>query len=505
MSIQSKIVLGVVCLLLTASSLSAASLEIATAHDAFPATWSYVEVKARDLTSDVSGFQLSLVLEQHQYGLVRVEKGSDLVNCGWEYFSYRFIRDDSLPEFDLYDGTHLLELKGSASLSGGHVPGCNLSGQEVALARLKFLVDYEKTVGVGVGCSFQPVRFYWRDCRDNVLFTADGQKVLASNQVSDFAGGDPIQTDGLKPPTGDCSEHFGSMYAADMDALNGGLDVVCTDSLDIAAGDINLNARPMEIADVVLYNCYFLWGLGCFDIDVDRQLQQTDINGDGIIGSVADMVFMLRLIAHDVLPALRPSGELAQARIWTEQFADGQRIMAEFSEPSAGIYLKVKSNAGIASQLGFESGELEGMQTLLLVDSERGGIVLDEGYHVLAIVEGDVSVDEVQVVDQYATSFATKTEAPTLPQSFKLAQNYPNPFNPSTSISFYLPEAGAWTLSIHNITGRLVKQFEGQSRGEVTVDWHGDDRNNRTVGSGIYFYRLEANNQSQTKKMVLLK
>ncbi|MFZ5980462.1 MAG: T9SS type A sorting domain-containing protein, partial [Candidatus Zixiibacteriota bacterium] len=88
-----------------------------------------------------------------------------------------------------------------------------------------------------------------------------------------------------------------------------------------------------------------------------------------------------------------------------------------------------------------------------------------------------------------------------LPTSFALKQNYPNPFNPTTTIAFDLKQATDFTVTIYNITGQVVEVFSGSAdAGEHSVEW---DASN--VASGIYFYKLNADNFSETKKMILLK
>jgi immune inhibitor A len=101
-----------------------------------------------------------------------------------------------------------------------------------------------------------------------------------------------------------------------------------------------------------------------------------------------------------------------------------------------------------------------------------------------------------------------------LPQSFVLDQNYPNPFNPVTIITYTLRTAGEvgaplprTNLSIYNVLGQKVKTLVDQVQipGTYEVTWDGTDRLGRPVASGIYFYRLERGNDSQTKKMILVK
>ncbi|MCH8028130.1 MAG: T9SS type A sorting domain-containing protein [candidate division Zixibacteria bacterium] len=95
-----------------------------------------------------------------------------------------------------------------------------------------------------------------------------------------------------------------------------------------------------------------------------------------------------------------------------------------------------------------------------------------------------------------------------LPGSYSLSQNYPNPFNPSTTINFSLPAAGQARIEIFNLLGQVVAiPFDGMAdAGETKVIWDGRTLSGETAASGIYLYRLTADNrQIETKKMTLLK
>jgi len=93
-------------------------------------------------------------------------------------------------------------------------------------------------------------------------------------------------------------------------------------------------------------------------------------------------------------------------------------------------------------------------------------------------------------------------ETPTVPASYNLGQNYPNPFNPSTTIEYSLSAASKVKLTIYNALGHEVATLvNGKvAAGSHTVTW-----NAANVPSGLYFYKLEAENFSQTRKMVLMK
>ncbi len=94
-----------------------------------------------------------------------------------------------------------------------------------------------------------------------------------------------------------------------------------------------------------------------------------------------------------------------------------------------------------------------------------------------------------------------------LPMTHQLYQNYPNPFNPYTAIRFYVPQAGRVTLSIYNIMGQKVAVLldDYVEQGYVETVWDGVDRSGKPVATGIYFYHLEGDGVSITKRMLLLK
>jgi hypothetical protein len=91
----------------------------------------------------------------------------------------------------------------------------------------------------------------------------------------------------------------------------------------------------------------------------------------------------------------------------------------------------------------------------------------------------------------------------------ELQQNYPNPFNPTTRIAFTVAAGSAQhvTLVIYDVTGARVRVLVDGARGpgQHEATWDGRDAAGNPVGSGVYFYRLEQQGFSATRKMVLLK
>ena len=99
-----------------------------------------------------------------------------------------------------------------------------------------------------------------------------------------------------------------------------------------------------------------------------------------------------------------------------------------------------------------------------------------------------------------------------IPTKNKLLPNYPNPFNPETWIPYQLAQSSMVTISIYNIIGERVRQFEvghrhaGNyiSRSEAAY-WDGRNDSGEQVTSGIYFYVLQADHFAQTRKMIIVK
>lgn len=85
---------------------------------------------------------------------------------------------------------------------------------------------------------------------------------------------------------------------------------------------------------------------------------------------------------------------------------------------------------------------------------------------------------------------------------FSLSQNYPNPFNPVTNIKFSIPQSGDVTLKVYDMLGKQVAELVNgyKPSGSYIVDFNGSN-----LPSGVYFYRLEAKDFTDVKKMVLVK
>ena len=139
------------------------------------------------------------------------------------------------------------------------------------------------------------------------------------------------------------------------------------------------------------------------------------------------------------------------------------------------------------------------------VVARLGFIEPGSGYYVQAYHPTDITV---------STPFAGAGAPPVrqVPQETRLLANFPNPFNPETWIPFSLSQAGDVTISIHTVSGHLVRKLHlghlkagFYSTQETAAHWDGSNAQGDKVASGVYFYTLDTHNLSFTGKMLLLK
>jgi hypothetical protein len=150
-------------------------------------------------------------------------------------------------------------------------------------------------------------------------------------------------------------------------------------------------------------------------------------------------------------------------------------------------------------------GTSDGISTLIFSDTIANGTVAIVNYRVGEIRATDTLWGNIATaIITLDTTVTTGVQASDIvPALFELKQNYPNPFNPSTTILFNLASKSQVTLKIYDILGREVTFLvnnETMSAGKYSKQW-----NAANMPSGIYFYRLQAGNFVQTKKLVLLK
>ncbi|MFQ5605258.1 MAG: hypothetical protein ACE5HS_18490 [bacterium] len=205
---------------------------------------------------------------------------------------------------------------------------------------------------------------------------------------------------------------------------------------------------------------------------------------------------------------------------------DQQNRQMELTFPAFERYLRI-SNHGLTEI----QATLNGLAFLLLTSPSKveqelnsyllpqnGAVTMDLQNHLqsgenhlkLAFAGGAGSKADLMLIDQ-ANNVDYVLEIRTLPSEFHLAQNFPNPFNPTTKIRFEIPErltqGTRVRLQIFNLLGeRLVTLVdEIKYPGLYTVEWDARDANQEAVATGIYIYRMVAEDFQATRRLILLK
>ncbi len=134
--------------------------------------------------------------------------------------------------------------------------------------------------------------------------------------------------------------------------------------------------------------------------------------------------------------------------------------------------------------------------------TQTGAGFLDIDFKVVGGCPKGYAVGNAGGVAKMVTTTGITNYNSEIPDSYTLGQNFPNPFNPTTNIKFSIPSSGFVTLKIYDMLGKEVSTLvnEVKSAGNYIVGY-----NAANIPSGTYFYRLESNGFTETKKMLLLK
>jgi len=147
--------------------------------------------------------------------------------------------------------------------------------------------------------------------------------------------------------------------------------------------------------------------------------------------------------------------------------------------------------------------------TIIVYDAWGDGWIVNwEGAEDIVLTAGNDALTGTEVKFGYELVYqpaAVTGVATPAPAALSLGQNMPNPFNPRTVIPFQVAEAGPVTLSVYDVSGRLVRTLanENFARGAHQVTWDGTTESGRSAASGVYIVRLAAEGRSLVRRMVL--
>jgi hypothetical protein len=476
-------------------------VKIEKAHKVLQGNEICIEITSEGSARPFAGYDLLISYDNSALSALSPIFGTGMVDCGWEYFTYRFGANGNC-EGGCPSG--LLRLVALAETNNGaNHPLCYgaVDTDPIQLAQLCFLVSNDRTLE----CQYAPVRFYWMDCGDNAFSNMSGDTLYISDLVYDYDKVDPVNDPNVGYPTyqgaqTECTIGGGPGKEEALPCItfiNGGIDIVCADSID-ARGDLNLNGLSNEIADAVMFTEYFVEGLSAFGTHIEGSIAASEVNGDGVPLTVADLVYLVRVIVGDATPLPK----LTPYETKVDVLANNDGIY-EVSAELGAVYFVFAGDVEVTllqSQMALSVGKFDDKTHVLVSADLSGDMTATISAGALIAVNGGtgelISVDAADV----SGSLALVTLGTVLPESFALYQNFPNPFNPQTKITFDLPKTESYALTIYNISGQKVAEFNGTDQGTVEVIWEAGNN-----ASGLYFYKLSAGDFAQTRKMVLLK
>lgn len=250
----------------------------------------------------IGGFDLLITFDPAVLVFVQAVQGQYFVDCGWEYFTYRYNYDDSCGP-DCPGG--LVRLVGVAETNNGaNHPDlqCLTDAAGEVLATITFFVNGDRQFE----CTKNQIRFYWLDCGDNSIATYGGDSLAINRRIYDTAAARIEDYQAEFPcitgaPDSTCLQFDSGSTFRGIDFVNGGIDIACEDSISMR-GDLDQNGMANEISDAVLYTDYFKEGLSVFEPHVEASIAASDVNGDGETLTLADLEYLIRIIQGEALP-----------------------------------------------------------------------------------------------------------------------------------------------------------------------------------------------------------
>ncbi len=417
----------------------------------------------------ISGFDLLLHYDASALDLLNVTR-SNTRTFNWEFFSFQ---------------ENFQNISGDLKLTGfADIPNLNLippiSPGQGPILNLIFQINSDP----GFAGFSIPVDFKFNDSTDNTLSDASGNLIYQSEIA------------------------YGKGY----------VNILRTQLL---IGDINLNGIPFDIGDAVRF-ANFLLDPVRYPFN-SQQYANSDVNQDGYPATIADLVYLIRIIEEGPSSAGKIFEINAEVDFRIQKQEDRYYFYTQTQNNLGGILMTFTHSPASTVSVEFP----EKLESLKKVYKDEGGLTrvliysmegksISAGENLLFTVQTEsenLNVKQAEFSNDLGNLLKGREDKGTavtrsaIPDKFTLEQNYPNPFNLETNISYSLKEEAAVSLKIYNIRGQLVKTLvqERKPAGFYTVGWNGTNQNGETVASGVYLYRLNVGEENFTKKMSLLK
>jgi len=220
------------------------------------------------------------------------------------------------------------------------------------------------------------------------------------------------------------------------------------------------------------------------------------INASGIVQWTENGVAICQANEYQVVPKIISDGSGGAIITWGDKRDGGV-----FGD----IYAQKINASGVVQWAA------DGVAISTAVKDQNTPVLVSDGSAGAIITWGDKRLDFSTAYDIYAQMVNSNgflgevsdiDQESDIVMSFDMLQNYPNPFNPSTLIKFAVPEKSSVVIKIYDILGSEIVTLVNE---EMDAGWYQRPFNANGYSSGIYLFRMEAENYVNTKKMILLK
>lgn len=257
-----------------------------------------VSISPNGTSYELGGFDLDISYEPTRMQFWGASKGSFLTECGWEYFTYRSGATSYPSCCILCPSVYVVQIIAIANVTTPGTPSCFAATGTAEIAKLLFRSNVNAS---NLHDVFSPIDFYWRNdvnpCTKNTFSSRDGSTTYGVDSAYNAAD---TTFDSLFNCSGPPDSCPGIMRQFD---FYGGGAYILIDTSD--RGDFNLNDHKFEIGDAVYFANYFMYGPNVLYSDSAqraRQLVASEINCDGLVLSVADLVRLLRILSGEAFP-----------------------------------------------------------------------------------------------------------------------------------------------------------------------------------------------------------
>ena len=339
-----------------------AVIEIEKTHNTLQGMWEYISVSKVSGPFIASSFKFKICYNGEGLKFDTLTLSDTLTKLGWT-FELSKVRNGSFTSLGLQAPTLSIQAYAPAWKPTA-VP-------DAALFTIKFYVTNDRTFE----CQFIPIQFAWSKYDDNTFTSGYFDTIFSCLQVVNCEGRDMTTPPSASDCAGRATNSLGGpcrgwrshpRTVADVPRIvfrNGGVDLVCNGDWE-SPGDLNLNGIAYEIADFELMSRWLAFGDSALERNPqfrEAQFAASDANQDGTTASVADMVYLVRVVVGDALPfpKLAPYQNVALC----EKSHD--TLLVESNDSLAGILILFKAD---------EQSSFENLSNIEMITGRRGSL-----------------------------------------------------------------------------------------------------------------------------------